>query len=52
MIIETNSIEHLKFEEINGEHIVSLIDTTNFVILKGYGETMVEAINDLHSNLI
>jgi len=52
MLIDTNNFKHLKFEEIKGEHIVSLVDATNYKIVKGYGVNMLAAINDLHSNLI
>ena len=52
LFIEFRQMKHLKFEKMNGEHIVTLIDNSGFEIVKGYGKAVVEAINDLHSNLI
>ncbi len=52
LFIEVRQMKHLKFEKLNGEHIVTLIDNSGFEMVKGYGETVVEALNDLHSNLI
>lgn len=48
----TNQLKHLKFEKMNNEHIVTLIDSTGYEIIKGYGDTPIEAINDLHSCLL
>jgi hypothetical protein len=45
-------LKHLKFEMREGEYIVTLIDQTEYEIIKGYGQSIVDAINDLHSNLI
>lgn len=52
--IERNmdKLEHLKISVSNGEYEVSLIDTSNYEIVRGYGKTIIEAINDLHSNLV
>lgn len=47
-----NQLKHLRFEKINNEHVVSLIDSTGYEIVKGYGSTPIEAINDLHSTLL
>lgn len=58
---ELNKLKYLKFEKhkpkttpppANNEHIVTLMDPKGFDILRGYGNTMIEAINDLHSNFI
>lgn len=50
--IEIQALKHLRFEKSTDEYIVTLIDKTGFEILKGYGKTTAEAINDLHQNLI
>jgi len=49
--IKTSELEHLKFEYVKDEYIVSLKDLHGYTIIKGYGTSMVEAINDLHNNL-
>lgn len=49
--IVLGELKHLKFEQYEGQHIVSLVDLTGFEIIRGYGATMVEAMNDLHSTL-
>ncbi len=45
-------IKYLKFEVINDIHIVSLNDTKGYTIVKGYGKSNIEAINDMHRGLI
>ncbi len=45
-------LKYLNFEMIDGIHVVSLIDLANYPICKGYGGTIIKAINDLHSALI
>jgi len=50
--IGIHHLKHLKFEKLDGEHMVTLVDVTGYEILKGYGNNFVEAINDLHSNLL
>ena len=51
-VINTNQLRHLKFEQGEREHVVTLVDNGGYEILKGYGETILDAVNDLHSNLI
>lgn len=48
----TGQLEHLKFELINNQHVATLVDSTGYEIVKGYGDTAIEAINDLHSTLL
>jgi hypothetical protein len=50
-IIETN-FKYLKFEEVDTQFVAILIDKVGDEIVKGYGATKIEAINDLHSCLI
>ncbi len=44
--------KHLKFEWKNDQYIATLIDQNEHEIIKGYGYSVIEAINDLHSNLV
>jgi hypothetical protein len=48
----TDQFKHLKFEKLNNQHVVTLIDSTGYEIVRGYGDNAIEAINDLHSTLI
>lgn len=50
--INTEDLEHLKIEFFKDEYIVTLVDTNDCEILKGYGQTIEMALNDLHSNLM
>lgn len=50
--VDTKELEHLMFQKDNGQHIVSLIDKEGYQILRGYGNSIVEAINDLHAGLL
>lgn len=45
-------LKYLKFQELNNRYMVSLIDEKGYNILYGYGTSKVEALNDLHNNLI
>ena len=49
--IKIAELKHLKVEFLNNEYVVTLVDEKAFEILKGYGNSIVNAINDLHSNL-
>ncbi|GAA3516991.1 hypothetical protein GCM10022393_33840 [Aquimarina addita] len=50
--INLYDLDYLKMEVLNSEYIVTLTDLQGAEILKGYGNSMEEAINDLHHNLI
>ena len=50
--IDLNQLKFLKVEKRKNEYVVTLVDGTGYEILKGYGITSIEAINDLHSNLV
>ncbi len=52
IIIATYKLKNLKFEIINDEYVVSLIDKEGYEIIKGYGVSIIKAINDLHHNLL
>jgi hypothetical protein len=47
-----DELKHLKFEVQNKQHIVTLMDLKGYKIINGYGNTPVEALNDLHHNLL
>ena len=51
-ILSQADLKHLKFEMKEGEYVVTLVDELEYEIIKGYGKSIVDAINDLHSNLI
>ena len=50
--VQLSKFKHIKFELENDEHIVSLVDAEGCEILKGYGNSIIEAMNDMHHNLI
>lgn len=52
IVDKLNHLKYLKFEVINKTYVASLNDTNGYTIIKGYGDTVIEAINDLHHNLI
>ncbi|EAR01700.1 hypothetical protein FB2170_14268 [Maribacter sp. HTCC2170] len=45
-------LKYLKFEINNGSYTVSLNDLSGYDIVRGYGNTIIEAINDMHRGLI
>lgn len=51
-IISTNELRYLKTEFIGNLYCVSLVDSSGYGIVKGYGTTVVDAINDMHSALV
>lgn len=50
--IDVYQMEHLKFEFSEEKHIVSLMDAAAYPTVRGYGKTLIEALNDLHKNLL
>lgn len=50
--INIEHLKHLQFKRTIEGYTAILVDSTDFEILKGYGKTITEAINDLHHNLI
>jgi len=47
-----SNFKHMTFEKLEKEHVVTLIDLNGNEVVRGYGNTTIEAINDLHSNLL
>ena len=50
--IDIKQLKHLQVDYNSNEYIVSLVDSQGYEIVRGYGSTAVEAINDLHSGLL
>ena len=50
--VNLTDFEHLMLEIEKREHIVTLIDAKGYKIIRGYGKSTIEAINDMHHNLI
>ncbi len=49
---KTTHVSVIEFEHQNDEHIVTLVDAQGHKIIRGYGTSIADAINDLHHNLI
>ncbi|WP_271767900.1 hypothetical protein [Aquimarina algiphila] len=50
--INPMDLKHLKIEVLNSKYTVVLTDLNGDGIIKGYGDSIEEAINDLHHSLI
>jgi hypothetical protein len=50
--ISPNKLKHLKLEVIKNEFVATLMDSSGYEIIKGYGSTVEEAISDMHFNII
>ncbi|WP_040280305.1 hypothetical protein [Psychroserpens damuponensis] len=49
---EITNLKYVKFYQENNQNIAVLIDSKGFEITKGYGSSLIDAINDLHHNLV
>lgn len=47
-----NNLKHITFEKLPNEYVANLVDSNGSQLVRGYGNTTVEAINDLYSNLL
>ena len=47
-----NNLKHITFEKLPNEYVASLVDSKGNKIVRGYGSTTIEAINNLHSNFL
>ncbi len=45
-------LENIELDRVGGEYIAKLLDEGGFEVVKGYGASPIDAVNDLHSNLI
>lgn len=52
MELNINQLKYLKIYQGSESFSVSLVDNEEFEIIKGYGRTVVDALNDMHDNLI
>ena len=52
MELNINQLKFLKITKLSNSFSVSLIDSEEYEIIKGYGTTVVDAFNDMHHNLI
>ncbi len=50
--INPMDLKHLKIEVLNSKYTVVLTDLNGDGVLKGYGDSIEEAINDLHQSLL
>ena len=50
--IDIDQLKHVKVEYKNSEYSVTLVDAAEYEIVKGYGNTVIEALNDLHAGLV
>jgi len=49
---ESIHLKYLKLKVNKGSYTVSLNDLSGYDIVRGYGNTIIEAINDMHRSLI
>lgn len=52
MELNINQLSCIKIDMFNKIYSVSLIDNEENEIIKGYGNTVVDAFNDMHHNLM
>lgn len=50
--VDLDQLKHLQVEHVNGEYIISLVDSKGYEIIKGYGIKIIEAINDMHRGIV
>ena len=50
--LDINKLKHLKLKFSDNLYIVSLIDRKGYEIIRGFGSSITEAINDLHSSVL
>ncbi|MCW5518113.1 hypothetical protein [Muriicola sp. Z0-33] len=51
-ILIKKEFKYLKFGREQSKYVVTLIDERGYEIVRGYGTSNIEAINDMHSNII
>ncbi len=52
IISASTHLKHLKFDLDKGLYTATLYDLSGYAIVKGFGITIIEAINDMHRGLI
>lgn len=52
MELDIHQLKNLKIYNLGQSYSIALIDNEDFEITKGYGPTFIDALNDMHDNLI
>ncbi|GAL74584.1 hypothetical protein JCM19275_3439 [Nonlabens ulvanivorans] len=50
--VNLKGLTNIKVSFLNSEYVITLIDSPDIEVLKGYGKNITDAMNDLFSNLI
>lgn len=50
--IQVEELSNIQITESENGFVVALTDQEGFEIVRGFGDTVTEALNDMHSNLI
>jgi hypothetical protein len=50
--IQAEELSNIRVSETETGFVVALTDQEGFEIVRGFGDTITEALNDMHSNLI
>ncbi len=45
-------LKHVKIENFDDSYSAALTDKSGYEIVKGYGKTYIDAINDMHAKLL
>ncbi len=52
LTVNLNQLSHLKIKKQKKGYVVTLVDDFGYESLSGYGDSPIDAINDLHNCLI
>lgn len=52
MELNIGQLKFIKIDQLEESYCASLVDNKEFEIIKGYGATVAEAINDMHHGMI
>lgn len=50
-LVIDNQFKYMQINKTNEGFVAILVDYSGYEIIKGYGNTALESINDMHSNL-
>lgn len=50
--IQAEELSNIRVSETETGFVVALTDQEGFELVRGFGNTVTEALNDMHSNLI
>lgn len=51
-LFDINQLKHIKFEKHDNQYKATLVDSSGYEIVRGYGDSVIESINDLHSCIL